>query len=138
MKTKTVISIIKDCCSKNCFGFENNHASCCSIEDRDFIIGPITDADRFLVSLRERFNDDDIQFQDVFITYEEGQKFSEKSTWQNPNNYPCLRINTETSRKYCIFYNPFVKACSVYSIRPSTCVNYRCDFLKKQLETVNE
>lgn len=133
MKKPNAALTIKNCCSKNCFGIEGYHASCCSVENRNYIIGPIKDAPRFLSAIRKKFNDDSIQFQDVFMEFEEGRVFSSQQVWQNPDNYPCLRVNPETRNKYCMFYNPFVKACSVYNIRPETCANYKCEHLREQL-----
>ena len=44
-----------DCniCSNKCYGIPGHHGSCCTIEDRDFIIGPHSDAEEFVTKLLE-------------------------------------------------------------------------------------
>ena len=126
-----------DCniCSTKCFGIDNYHGSCCSLEDRDYIIGPHYDSKEFIERLSERFGRE-IKHQDVFIGYTEGSKmFPNKSTWQNPENFPALRVDLNNPRLPCTFYNTKVKACTVHSIRPNTCINYECDYLKEQTKT---
>jgi Fe-S-cluster containining protein len=117
-------------CSFKCYGVDNYHGSCCSIEDRDWIIGPHPDNKEFLKRLSEKFGRE-IKYQEVFIDYEEGKNlFPEKNVWQNESAYPALRVNLTNPKIYCIFYNETLRACSVYSIRPETCRNYECDYLK--------
>ena len=72
-----------------------------------------------------------IKKEDVFIEYEEGKRmFPEKIHWQNKTSYPALRVDLSHPKKPCIFYNTRLKYCTVYDIRPKTCVQYECDFLK--------
>lgn len=128
------MKIITLTCSKNCFGIDNYHGSCCRLEDRNFIIGPIHDTKEFLTRLKMQFNRD-IDYKDIFIDYEEGHKmFPERSTWQNKDAYPALRVDLETPDLRCIFYNSTIKACSVYSIRPTTCYKFACDYLKNKIQ----
>ena len=35
-------------CSNKCWGSPGYHGSCCSVEDRDYIIGPHHDTDEFI------------------------------------------------------------------------------------------
>ena len=119
-------------CSNKCWGVDNYHGSCCSIENRDYIIGPHRDTEDFLSRLESKFCRK-ITYSEVFIDYEEGKNlFPEKTTWQNPNSYPCLRINFDSPNKSCIFYNNFIRSCSIYDIRPEVCEMYECDFLRDQ------
>lgn len=122
-----------DICSFKCWGIEGYDGSCCHIENRDFIIGPHDDSEQFLKRLSNKF-DREIEFQEVFYTFEEGSKlFPEKNSWQNPNSYPALKVDLEKTRKPCIFYNSTLKTCSVYEIRPNTCRTYHCEFLSQEL-----
>lgn len=119
-----------DICSKKCFGIEGYDGSCCSVEERDWIIGPHHDVEEFLIRLEKKFQRK-IEFKDIFYEYEEGKEvFKDRESWQNPNTYPALRIDLEKKKKPCIFYNTEIKACSIYEIRPSTCINFKCQFLK--------
>lgn len=116
-------------CSFKCFGIDNYDGSCCSLEDRDYIIGPHTDCENFLKSLSQKFGRE-IHFKEVFIEFEEGKKlFPNKKCWQNPLSYPCLRVELNHPKKPCIFYNTQLKACNVYDIRPEICRTYKCLYL---------
>ena len=42
-------------CSNKCWGVDNYDGSCCTIENRDFIIGPHPDADEFVERLSLKF-----------------------------------------------------------------------------------
>jgi Fe-S-cluster containining protein len=127
-------SSICDICSNKCFGIEGYDGSCCSIEDRDYIIGPIRDTDEFLVRLKNHLGRD-ILWEDVFVNYETGsQMFPERSNWQMEENYPAMRINFSHQKLPCIFYNTQLKFCTVHSIRPQTCQDYFCDFLSDAIE----
>ena len=88
-----------DCniCSNKCYGMPGHHGSCCTLEDRDFIIGPHPDALEFIESLSKKLGRD-IEYREVFVDYEEGKTlFPNRSSWQNPHSYPALRVD---------FYNP--------------------------------
>jgi len=124
-------------CSNKCFGQDNYHGSCCRLEERDFIIGPITDPQGFLQRLSQHFNRS-ILYKDIFIDYEEGKKlFPNRTNWQNPQSYPALRVNLNTKDLSCIFYNNTIRACSVYTIRPAICRTFFCDYLKEKLDNEN-
>jgi Fe-S-cluster containining protein len=108
-----------------------HHGSCCTLEDRDFIIGPHPDAEEFIERLSDKLGRE-IEYREVFVDYEEGKTlFPNKSTWQNPVSYPAFRVDFYNPRLPCIFYNTKVRACSMYDIRPLTCQEYECEYLIK-------
>ena len=75
----------------------------------------------------------EIKHNEVFIEWAEGSKmFPDKTVWQNPANFPALRVDENQPRLPCTFYNTKIKACTVHSIRPNTCAAYECDYLAKQ------
>jgi Fe-S-cluster containining protein len=121
-----------DCniCSNKCFGVPGYDGSCCTVEGRDYIIGPHYDAQEFISRLSNKLGRE-IEYRDVFIDYEEGSKlFPDKKAWQNPNSYPALRVDFFNFRLPCMFYNTKIKACTMYDIRPKTCQEYECDYLR--------
>ena len=116
-------------CQYRCLGAKGNHGGCCTLDDRDWILGPIKDADRFLTKVQKKFPNTEITWADIFIDYEEGSRlFPERRNWQSKDNYPCLRVLNVT-RLPCVFYNLQLRLCTVYDIRPDTCVNFYCDYL---------
>lgn len=125
---------ICDICSNKCFGVDGYDGSCCSVENRDYIIGKITDTAEFLERLQSRLGRK-INYEDVFIDFEAGKQiFQDKESWQNPENYPALRVNFNDPKLPCIFYNTSLKFCTVHEIRPQTCQDYFCDFLSDVIE----
>jgi Fe-S-cluster containining protein len=127
---------MKSCeiCSSKCLGIDDNHGGCCSIENRDYIIGPHTDSEIFIKNLSDKFNRE-IKFSEVFYDYEEGSKlFPEKKIWQYNTAYPALRIDPSSPRKSCIFYNNELKYCTVHEIKPKLCRDYECNYLKNNKE----
>ena len=120
-----------DCniCINNCYGITDYHGSCCSIENRDYIIGPHPDTEEFIKNLSSKLGRE-IYEEDVFIGYEEGKElFPNKTSWQNPNSYPAFRVDFFNPKLPCIFYNTKIRACSIYDIRPQTCREYECEYL---------
>lgn len=118
-------------CSDKCYGINDYHGSCCSIENRDFIIGPHHDSQDFVERLSIKFGRK-INREDVFIDYEEGKKlFPFKKSWQNQQSFPALRIDFNNPKLSCIFYNTTIRACTVYELRPETCMNYECEYLSQ-------
>ena len=118
-------------CSTKCYGREGYDGSCCTLEDRDWIIGPHTDTEDFINRLSNKFGRK-IEYKDVFIDYEEGKElFPDKNTWQDQLTYPALRVDLNNPRRPCIFYNTTIKACSIYDIRPRICQTYHCWYLVK-------
>ena len=78
-------------------------------------------------------------FEEIFYSFEEGSRlFPERSSWQNPNSYPALKIDIEKERKPCIFYNSTLRSCSIYDIRPQICRKYYCQFLFDVLHPVDK
>jgi len=123
-----------DICSFKCWGIDGYDGSCCTIEDRDYIIGPIKDYETFLNSISQKIGRK-VSFDEVFYTYEEGSKlFPHLSSWQDKESYPSFKVQFDLKRKPCIFYNSTLKCCSVYDIRPETCRNYNCGYLKEVLD----
>ncbi len=118
-------------------GFPGNKGGCCTVADRDYIIGTHGDAEEFVKRVSEKFGRE-VQFEEIFIEYSEGKKiFPNKSSWQNPNSYPCLRLDFLHPNLPCIFYNNKLGACSVYDIRPTTCATFECDYLTQETEKMN-
>ncbi len=129
--------VIAYSCSQNCMGHRGNFGGCCTLDDRDFIPGPVRDADAFLDDLG-RLLRREVSREEVFIDFEEGQAlFPERSEWQNPANYPALRVRPDVARIPCRFYDPSTRACTVYDIRPAMCRNYLCDHLKDVISLLN-
>lgn len=125
---------IASICSTFCFGREGYHGSCCSVEERDFIIGPMPDSHDFLKRLVSHIGRS-ITWDQVFITYDEGKNlFPDKESWQDPANYPALRIDLNSKIKPCLFYNESMRFCSIHKIRPDACAEYFCDYLAKEME----
>lgn len=118
-------------CSVKCFGVDDYHGSCCSIENRTWILGGVGDHKDFLQRLRTKFGSH-IQHSDVFVEYEEGKNlFPGNVCWENPDLYPALRVNMNSEMKECIFYNKNVRKCMVYDIRPQMCKDFYCEYLKE-------
>lgn len=116
-------------CSEKCFGRDGQDGCCCTLESRDFIIGPHKDAQEFVSRLSKKLGRS-IWWDEVFISFEEGRRlFPDKPNWQLPESYPALRVQPNSPRRPCVFYNETLKQCTVYEIRPASCRSYVCDFL---------
>lgn len=123
-------------CTRNCLGVKNNSSGCCTMGDRDYIIGPIPDAKAFLKRYKET-EDANASYQDVFIDYKEGSElFPHLSTWQNEDNYPAIRVKTENPSNSCQFLGSD-SLCSVHKIRSITCRNFTCGHVKDILEKLS-
>ena len=126
-----------DFCRTTCCNFKGYDGGCCTVEERDWIMGPIRDHMEVLKYIQKLYSELEITWDDCFMNYEEGSKlFPNKSTWKNPDNYPCMRVNMNSLRKSCVFYNDILGFCQIYSARPETCVNYKCEYLKEHLKEV--
>ena len=126
-----------DFCRTTCCNFKGYDGGCCTVEERDWIMGPIRDHMEVLKNIQKLYSELEITWDDCFMNYEEGSKlFPNKSTWKNPDNYPCMRVNMNSLRKSCVFYNDILGFCQIYSARPETCVNYKCEYLKEHLKEV--
>lgn len=125
-------------CSFKCWGIDNYDGSCCTLENRDWIMGPALDWEIFLESLSSKIGRS-IDFSEIFYTHDEGSKlFPDRPVWQNPNNFPAFKVDLNSPRKPCIFYNQSIRSCMVYEIRPETCRGYSCDYLKSNQEEIEE
>jgi Fe-S-cluster containining protein len=101
-------------------------------------MGPALDWKEFLENISLKIGRE-IGFSEVFYTYEEGSKlFPDRPVWQNSDNFPAFRVDLNSPRKPCIFYNQSIRSCSVYEIRPETCRNYSCDYLKSMQKEESE
>lgn len=121
-------------CSFNCFGYDGYDGSCCHLENRNYIIGPVKDSKEFLSKLSNKIGRK-VEFREMFYEFEEGsKKFPDKSVFQDPANFPAFRVDEEKQRLPCVNYNSALRSCGVYEIRPNTCANYFCDHLSKHLD----
>jgi Fe-S-cluster containining protein len=131
------LQVIGYTCGQNCFGYRGHNGGCCTLDDRDWIIGPVRDPDAFLVELG-RLLCREASREEVFIDFEEGRAlFPERSEWQKPANYPALRVRPDVARIPCRFYESSTGACTVHDIRPAICRNYFCDHLKDVISLLN-
>ena len=116
-------------CRQSCFGVTGYHGSCCRLEQRDWIIGPVTDCEAFLARLGTHLGRT-VHHSEVFMDHAEGSaKFSDRPVWQSPQNFPAMRV-TDSPDHRCTFYNPEIRGCMIYSIRPQICSDFACDALK--------
>lgn len=111
-------------CRYNCFGNSGYHGSCCRVEDRDYILGPCPDTQEMTETLN-------LRYEDMYMDFEEGSKlYPDKPSWQNPENYPTLRVDSGGN---CIFYHSLLRKCVIYEERPFNCRNYFCSYLKEKI-----
>lgn len=136
MKNKIDINYI---CRNKCQGIDKFYGACCTLDNRNYIIGVHKEKEikEFLKKLSKKF-DRQIKKEEIFIEYEEGKNlFYDKQVWQDANNYPALRVDTENNIFPCIFYNLTLKQCSIYEIRPYICREFLCSFLKSKIKKYN-
>jgi len=123
-------------CGQRCMGHAANHGGCCTVETRDFIIGPIADSAAFLARLSEKTGRA-VPHAEVFVDHAEGRAlFPDRATWQRRENYPALRVVMDTPRHACRLYDDEAGACTVYEIRPEVCRRFLCDPLRHLLSLV--
>ncbi len=116
-------------CLRNCMGTKDMAAGCCTLGDRDYIIGPIPDAQALLDRLSALWKRK-VPYKEVFIDYAEGRAlFPKKSQWQRKECFPALRVNTKDKVLGCMFLTD-CNLCSIHEIRSVTCANYSCTYLK--------
>jgi len=118
---------LKKICATKCHGIDGCRAGCCSLEDRNYIIGPIDkeSQDRILKHVKDKTWDD------VFVNYLEGKDmFPDREIWQQESSYPALRPK-DNEIKSCTFYDDENSVCSIYAHRPTICGNYLCSYLKE-------
>lgn len=128
--------VVAHTCTRNCLGIDGNSAGCCTMGPRDYIIGPIHDAKDFLKRYQKNVKSD-ATFEEVFIEYEEGSKlFADREMWQNSDNFPALRVNTDALDNPCMFLDDD-NLCSVHAIRSKTCSVYSCNYVQEVLEKLS-
>lgn len=119
-------------CQSRCYGIEGYDGSCCTLEQRDYIIGPIPDSEEVLKRVQESMPNVKIKWDDLFINYEEGKKlFPERPMWQKKNCYPAMRINPNSKRNSCVCYNDHIGFCQIYEQRSVTCAKFFCKYLQE-------
>lgn len=125
--------IIYYTCLRNCYGKKGNAGACCTVSDRDWIIGPITDPQEFLTRLEKHFGHP-YRYKEVFVDYEEGRKlFPDKTTWQEKKNYPAMRVLMDQEGLHPCPFLSEKRECTIQSIKPKICGDYLCDHLKTVL-----
>ena len=121
---------LKNICATKCFGIDGYRASCCSLEDRNYIIGPIDkeSQDRVLNHVKDKTWDE------VFVNYWEGKEmFPDREIWQQESSYPALRPK-DNEIKSCTFYDDENSVCSIYDHRPNVCKNYFCPYVEELMK----
>jgi len=122
-------------CLNNCYGAKGMAVSCCTLTDRNYIIGPITDPGAFLARLSER-EGREVPREEVFIDYEEGRAlFPDRPIWQEERVYPAMRPNVDDPALPCALLGED-NLCTVHDIRPETCARYHCSHLKGILDAL--
>jgi Fe-S-cluster containining protein len=128
------LQVIQHACSSKCMGHAGNAGGCCKLGARDYIIGPVEDAELFLTRLRHHLGRP-VTRKEVLIEFEEGRRlFPERSTWQNPRHFPALRVS-ETDAHACRFHDDRT-GCSIHGLRPHLCRNFECDWLRAALDAL--
>lgn len=123
-------------CLRKCLGLRGNSTRCCKPGDRDYIIGPIPDADALLERLSEKFGRS-VGWREVFIDFEEGAALHpEKPSWQLPACYPALRVDEDHPDLPCRFLGAD-NLCTIYEIRSVTCRTFECSHLTTVLEALS-
>ena len=131
--------LIHKTCTTNCLGHANNYASCCTVRGRDWIVGPYYETQGFLDRLSLR-GGREWKYSEVFIDFEEGHKmFPEKPEWQNPLNYPAMRMYGQWSpeeppNSYSCQFLSERGECTVHDITPPLCRTFICPPLRDILE----
>lgn len=116
-------------CLRNCFGQTGKAGSCCTIGTRDYIIGPIHDADNLLQRLSDLWGRH-VPYEEVFIDYEEGHRlFPDKPCWQQKVCYPAIRPRPDKEATPCMFLGDD-NLCTIHDIRSDTCRKYHCTHLE--------
>jgi Fe-S-cluster containining protein len=127
--------LISYTCQRNCCGVAEQSGICCTLGDKDWILGPIEDHAEVLKRLEDRLGRP-VPFVEVFIDYEEGRAlFPDKSSWQNPAHYPAMRVVPDAISRYsCAFLKG--GKCSIHEIKPTICASFLCEYLQKVVRSV--
>lgn len=127
------LMVIEHTCANKCMGRSGHRGGCCTLGDRDYILGPVRDIDEFLERL-ERVLGRALDRSEVVIEFDEGKAlFPERPTWQDPKNFPALRVRTADPRAPCRFYELETGRCSIHEHRPQGCRSFECEWLKNAL-----
>lgn len=127
--------LIQRMCSQKCMGHTGNHGGCCTLDQRDWILGPAQGVEKSLKRLSEHFGRA-VPFEEVFVDFEEGKAmFPDRSNWQNPANYPAIRVE-KNRRNACRFYDYERGGCGIHEARPELCRSYLCGWLKETIDRV--
>jgi Fe-S-cluster containining protein len=130
-REKLRLNLIEYTCGQKCMGLAGHNGGCCTLGDRDWIIGPINDVDAFLARLSEKLGRPVLRGE-AFIDYEEGRAlFPERSTWQGEANYPTMRVRTDDPGYPCVYFDRATGGCTVHAIRPEVCRTWLCDHLQQ-------
>lgn len=128
-----VESVTEYTCSRNCYGLRGNSGACCGLADRDWIIGPLHDAEAFIERLSTHLGRP-VDAEEALIDADEGMAlFPLRAMWQNRANYPAMRIDPGTANLTCVYYDP-AKGCTIHAVRPSICHGYSCEHLGRVLD----
>lgn len=120
------LTVIQEVCGTRCLGHAGNAGGCCQVADRDWILGPLDRVDAVAMHTHA-------SVQHPVIGFEEGSRlFPNRPAWQDPHNYPALRVTADGAHA-CVFYDRAI-GCTVYDTRPAMCRNYECDHLRAELE----
>jgi Fe-S-cluster containining protein len=123
------LQVVQHACASKCMGRPGNNGGCCNLGPRDWIIGPISDVDELIEKVSERWGRPALRIE-LLIDYEEGRLlFPERPTWQDPKNYPAMRVLGELPHP-CRFHNREI-GCTIHDIRPGTCQAFECDWLRQ-------
>ncbi len=124
--------VILHSCTRNCMGVENNAVGCCTLYDRDYIIGPIPDSNKLLERYRETVNPE-ATHEELFVDFEEGKTlFPERESWQTPKNFPAIRVDMESTSHRCQYLGDD-NLCTIHEIRSETCRKFSCGHVKDLL-----
>lgn len=108
-------------------GIEGNAGGCCQVGDRDFIIGRLDRAD--FIALHTHA----IAVSPAVSFAEGSALFPEKPSWQRSENYPALRVTTDSAHA-CVFYDRAI-GCTIYGSRPAICHRFECDHLRAEIRS---
>lgn len=135
-REKLRLSLVEYTCSQRCMGHEGNKGGCCTLADRDWIIGPIDDADAFLERLSARLGRP-VSRAEALIDAEEGLAlFPALTTWQSEAHFPAMRVDVSDPRRPCVYFDASSGGCTVYDIRPDVCRRWHCEHLGRVLSLV--
>lgn len=130
--------LISYTCLRNCCGVAEQSGSCCTVADKDWILGPIEDSVEVLKRLEDRLGRP-VSFAEVFIDYEEGRLlFPDKSSWQDPAHYPAMRVVPDSLDALTRYSCAFLKngKCSIHDIKPKVCASFLCEYVQKVVKSV--